>query len=116
MSAREWQRVQSAIWHLVELDGGPVLAHVEVTLELRDGRQMFGMGGVNRYFGSYVHDGERFETPRIASERKAGPVDAMTQEARFLELLDAVDTIRLEDDQLVLLVEGRGVLRFVAGP
>ena len=116
MGAGTWRRIQGTTWHLSESEGKPALEGIEVVLELKPGRQLFGNGGVNAYFGTYEHDGSTFSTPRLASERKAGPPDAMRQEARYLGLLDRATSARVEEDALVLGADGTVLLRFVPGP
>jgi len=110
--SRDWRYVQGIEWRLAELEGRSALEDVEVTLRLEGDRQIVGLGGVNRYFGSFAREGRRFAIAGVASTRMAGPRHSLEQERLYLALLERVDGFLVEEGRLTLLEGDRAVLGF----
>ena len=109
-----WSDVVARPWRLVTIDGQPVSADSPAMLTLEGESQILGNGGVNRFFGTYERVGRRgFRCGKLARTRQAGPPELMREEARFLELLGYADGIRVDGDELALLIAGEPVLLFV---
>jgi putative lipoprotein len=89
-------------WRVVEIAGEPVADGVSPTLAIDAESGISGSGGCNRYFGNAEIDGERITMGEIGATRMACPEPAMGEEQRYLKALDAVDSWRLEADELML--------------
>ena len=109
-----WSHVVARPWRLVAIEGEPVSAGSPARLTLEGESQIVGNGGVNRFFGTYERVGRTgFRCGRLALTRQAGPPELMREEARLVELLAYADGIRVDGDELVLLLAGEPVLLFV---
>lgn len=113
-----WQRIVTARWQLVELDGRSVVQDPAIVLQLEGESRLFGEAGDSRYFGSYQRIGRTgFRAGRIAGTHSAGASELREEERRYLDLLERADEVRLTKDEegpvLELLDEGRVSLRFV---
>lgn len=75
----------------------------EITIGFsNDGKQFFGNGGVNRYFGSYSVSGNKLDLKNAGSTMMMGPRELMAAESEFLQFLENVQTFKLEGNKLTL--------------
>lgn len=110
--------LENSYWKLTRLRGDPVIVPPELRephlrLTGRDARAE-GFGGCNRFFASYLLDGERLEFSAPGSTRKACP-PGWSMEPAFFSVLAEVRRWRIVRDHLDLL-DGSGnvVARFEA--
>jgi copper homeostasis protein (lipoprotein) len=98
-------------WRLVELEGKPVPA----TLQLDSAsRRAAGTSGINRYTAGYEVSGSAMKFATGASTRMAGPAAAMAVEDTYLKALGSVSSWSVVGNQLELKSADRTVLRFQA--
>jgi len=109
--------MEETLWTLKELRGSPVtvpaneMKPVTLTMEAKEKRAA-GLGGVNRYRGTYVVDGAELKFSPFISTRMAGPPAAMAFEQAYLAALEEVNGWRVRGRTLELLAEGKVVARF----
>jgi heat shock protein HslJ len=105
-------------WSLQELEGQPLDSAARFkppTLMLASaGSQVSGYAGCNRMAGSYTLRPGTLEFGPLAMTRMACP--AMDLETRFSAMMGAVRQYRVEENQLVLLADGRVLARFDPAP
>lgn len=106
-------------WQLSEIDGTQVVqddVKDMVYLNFNPDKSLDGFGGCNRITGTYLIQGDVVLFNRGAMTRLACR-EGMDAENRLLDLLDAAETYRIEDDMLMLMDQNEQVrARFVAGP
>lgn len=115
--------LEKTYWRLVEVEGKPVLSatgarvpHVQFDPAKK---RVTGYSGVNGFFGGYDLSGEALRMPRLASTRRAGPLELMELESAFLKALAATRSYRITADELELLDSSGRVLarlKAVANP
>lgn len=74
---------------------------VQPQFSLVDGT-VTGNGGVNSFNGSYELSGTDISFGPLASTKMAGPPDAMDQEMRFLQALEAAAHLEVRDENMTL--------------
>jgi uncharacterized lipoprotein YbaY/heat shock protein HslJ len=104
-------------WKLVSLNGAvikPVADQKEahMTLQAQDNR-LLGFGGCNRFFGSYVHDGENLSFSGMGSTMMACP-EGMETEQAFLLALGKTNRAVISGEFLELFQDQRKLARFEA--
>ncbi|MBW3666577.1 MAG: META domain-containing protein [Actinobacteria bacterium] len=94
------------------LHGEPIelLASHPVTLDLGEG-SIGGTAACNGYQGEYRVSGPEFELVEglAVTEMACGPEEVMTTERRYLDALLAVDTVSLDNGELILSGAGSDV-------
>ena len=107
--------VEGTTWKLDELAGERVPDGVEVTLRF-DGASVEGNGGCNQYSGAATFaDGAVAIGPELMSTLMACEGPAGEIEGEYLEALPMTTAFVVQDDRLVLSVEGdEPVLSFSA--
>ncbi len=97
--------VEQQIWVLESFAGEsmPVdsVPGVMSQFSLADGT-VTGNGGVNSFNGTYELSGEDISFGPLASTRMSGPPDAMEQETRFLQALEAAAHLVVRDEKMTL--------------
>jgi heat shock protein HslJ len=78
-------------WRIVEVDGQPVAG--DATIAFGDEGRVFGKSVVNRYFGTYVVDGDAVTVGPLGSTMMAGPPEAMAEEQLVLRALEGTLTV-----------------------
>lgn len=101
-------------WQLFELDGQKVETSGRIpTLMLdKDGKTMFGFGGVNRFSGEYTYSAPSIQLDPGAMTMMAGPDDVMRLETRFLQALMTVNRSSMFEGELQLMRGEKVVARF----
>jgi heat shock protein HslJ len=101
-------------WALQSLGGNPLLAGstVDLSLGLDVQGRLGGSSGCNRYFGSYAVSGTALSTSRMGMTLMACDPDVMTQESRYVGLLEQASTYRLAGSQLDIVSRDGSILRF----
>jgi len=98
-------------WRVVEIDGEPTDAEIDITLEIAEDGAVSGRGGCNRYFGTAetpADGGLRFG--EIGATRMACPDPMMDHETRYFAALARVSGFILEDATLALTAPDGGAL------
>ena len=89
-------------WKLVSLNGDPVLAGTELTIEFKDG-QAAGFSGCNSFGGAYEQSGESLKFGELAMTLMACLDNGvMDQESAYMAALGAVDTVKVGENTLTL--------------
>jgi len=100
-------------WVCVSIEGEPMEAGADVTLQWKKGGKLVGNGGVNRLFAGWSSmGGAAVSFSEIGMTRRAGPLAHMKQETRFVSALEAVDQAYRLDGGLQLFGGGRMLLQF----
>ncbi|MBN1642098.1 MAG: META domain-containing protein [Anaerolineae bacterium] len=106
-------------WVLVELDGQPVLAGVEVTARFVNGNEIGGSAGCNSYGGAFRADpaAGRFATDRLAQTEMAclSPDGVMEQERAYMDALQDAAAYRVVEGRLEIQ-DAKGDTRLVYEP
>lgn len=92
-------------WNVVAIDLAPVPAGIRPTLR-RDGQQIGGNGGCNRFGGAVRIAGDRLTIGALVSTRMACSEPAMRVEARLHDALGRVDGARGTPGGTVELTSG----------
>ena len=72
-----------------------------------EGGRVAGLGGCNRFGGTYDHDGDRLSFSPLAATRMACPGEVMKVEQAFFDMLANVRQAKVEGSSL-LLFDGAG--------
>ncbi|MEX1660195.1 META domain-containing protein [Thioclava sp. 15-R06ZXC-3] len=100
----------NVIWEVTEIAGQPVPANVEVTLTHPEKGLIAGNSGCNRYNGRISNQGGRVRVGELVGTRMACPADVMAVEGAFHSNIARVDEVKIEDDRLQLMVDGKPVI------
>lgn len=95
-------------WVVEDIAGGGVIDHSRTTLLFAADGTLAGLAGCNRYSTRYDAQGWSLSVGAIAATRKACPPALMDQEARFLDLLAAVQRFAIADDGALVLTAAGG--------
>lgn len=96
-----------AQWVVEDVAGGGSVDGARVTATLADGR-VAGRSGCNRYGGSYSHAGSVLKVGPLAGTRMACPPALMGFETRFLAVLGAATSARLDATGALILATPNG--------
>ena len=78
-----------------------------------EGGRVAGLGGCNRFGGTYDHDGDRLSFSPLAATRMACPGEVMKVEQAFFDMLAKVKGMTLTGETLELLDgDGKALARF----
>lgn len=83
----------------------------EITLSFKDD-QVFGNGGVNRYFGKYKAKRGKITIKYLASTKMAGPKKMMEKEQDYLAKLNDVTKYKIKKDELTLTTSKGDTLKY----
>jgi heat shock protein HslJ len=90
-------------WRLVEIDGHPPIAGTTLTAIFSEDARVAGSAGCNRYFGRANAVTGRMQVGPLGSTLMACEVNGvMSQEQRFLELLQAASSYSVVGEELRL--------------
>jgi len=108
------QGLTGTTWRLESLAGEAVLDRVQATLVIQEGK-VSGKGSCNSFFGPVTIEGDNISLGPLGSTRMACPETVSTQEAKYLEALQAAERFTLEGSTLSIHSRGKEApLRFVA--
>ena len=97
-------------WRLVSIDGQPPIEGTTLTAIFSEDARVAGSAGCNRYFGRADAETGRMRVGPLGSTLMACEANGvMTQEQRFLELLQAASSYSVIGDQLRLGPSGSTV-------
>jgi heat shock protein HslJ len=97
-------------WRLVSIDGQPPIEGTTLTAIFSEDARVAGSAGCNRYFGRANAETGRMLVGPLGSTLMACEANGvMTQEQRFLELLQAASSYSVIGDQLRLGPSGSTV-------
>ncbi len=109
--------LEDTTWALLELNGKTITVKVKDKapyLELNSKKaSAYGLGGCNRFFGSYETSGHRLSLGAMGATRMACP-EGMDQEQEFLTALGSVTRYEIHGSKLLLFASKALVARFEA--
>jgi len=98
-------------WTVVEIDGQPIVAGSNVTLNFDSDGRLNGSASCNRYFSTFSLTGEGLTISNAGLSNMMCDQPLMDQEARFLELIAATTRFEIgEDGALVLRTDERALV------
>ena len=100
-------------WTVESIGERPVIDNSSAYLEFAADDRVGGNASCNRFTGGYTLSGAQLIFTQAASTRMMCPPALMEQEERFLESLERVAEVKLENGRLALL-DGDGNLLFRA--
>ncbi|MDX8335057.1 MULTISPECIES: META domain-containing protein [Cetobacterium] len=77
-----------------------------------DEHNFYGFSGLNNYFGRYERKGNKIKLEKLGSTLMAGPDKVMKMESEYLEKLDNVQSVRVEDDILIFTLKDGSTLSY----
>ena len=103
--------LEGTSWKAIEINGEPTLEDYAITMDFTVD-QIGGKASCNSYFASYTLKGDKLSIgPAGTTLMACLDQAAMNQEHLFLTSLDKVETVSLENGQLVLhLGDGGSIL------
>lgn len=102
-------------WTLLSLGGALIEGPQPPTLSFSDGRAA-GFAGCNQFFATVTREDDATKLTAIGSTRMYCAGAPMETEARYLAMLGAMNSFRLEGDTLVLLDSaGQEIARYGRG-
>ena len=113
-SARPRTEIRGVEWSAVDVNGIPVAGGRMPTLRLERDKSASGNGGCNSFTSNYrMRRDSRIEFGVIATTEIACPGAIGEQEARYLSILDSVETYsRYGDGSLSLIAPDGRAIRF----
>lgn len=100
------QIVDGKMWKVERLDGSSLVSEDEITLLFEKSGQFYGVGGCNRYFGSWKADATTLSFGNMGSTKMMCRPDVVEQEDKFFLLLSQVTSPRIDENgRLVLSTE-----------
>ena len=105
-------RLGTGSWRAADVNGAPLVAGSNLTLELGPENRVSGSSGCNRYSGTYSFSSrERIRFSALSSTRMACAPDIMQQEQSFLAILGNLESYSLYGDGSLSLIatDGRAV-------
>lgn len=113
--------IMGLTWSVVGLEGAPMAIPPDrekpwLKLEA-EGKRVTGMGGVNRFSGTYTLEGGALKFSPLMATKMAGPPALNELETRFLGLMQRVTGWQLTTGNYLELLAGTQVIaRFSAQP
>ena len=89
-------------WQPTRLGTSAVPAKPESYVQFRVQGRLAGLGGCNRFMGSYKLDGDKIAIGPLASTQMACPDPAMKQERAFVSALQDAKTFKREKGTMIL--------------
>ncbi|MFA5629896.1 MAG: META domain-containing protein [Porticoccaceae bacterium] len=96
--------LQGEQWRVVSLDGNPVVADSEITINFVDDGLIAGSASCNWYSGQYQVKGDGLGISELVSTRRACQPPLMEQEAAFLKKLPGIDRFDFNSEGQLLLL------------
>lgn len=103
-------------WELVELQGKPVVAHDNFFLMFNaEENRVSGRGDCNSLAGSYTStEAGKLQMTHVASTRMFCP--NQSEEDAFMQMLETIDSFKIDGDLLMLLSKGKLIAILKATP
>ncbi len=95
-------------WIVTAMDGDPPLPDRPVTIAFGEDNRISGQSSCNRYTGPCTTDGDKINVGPLAGTRMFCGEALMTQEQRFLDLLQAAQRWETPADGLLVLHGDKG--------
>ncbi len=109
--------LENTYWVLTELDGKPIATINEAkklhVLLNPVTKTASGFAGCNQFTGEYTIDGKKLSLKNVASTRMFCQ-ETMTQETRFLQILQEVDEFKIKEHELFLSKGDQQLAKFQA--
>ncbi|MEJ2411834.1 MAG: META domain-containing protein [Anaerolineales bacterium] len=95
--------LQGTSWTLKNYSGKDLIPGSEMTATFEDGK-ISGAASCNRYFASYITEGETLIIEGLAWTEMAclDPEGIMAQESEIMRMLGAAESYQIQGDQLVI--------------
>ena len=90
-------------WTVEDISGRGVIDDARATLVFGSDGRVSGDTSCNRYFADYRVDGAKLSIGQAGVTRRACAPALMDQERRFLEVLNAVDSFRIDPTRTLIL-------------
>ena len=74
--------------------------------------ELSGKSGVNNYFGGYKVNGKKISVSKLAVTAMAGSNEKMDLEQDYLDILENVKRIELQNDKLIMKTDLGEILTF----
>lgn len=97
--------IEGKDWLAEDIQGGGVIDNAQTTLTVADDGSVSGSAGCNRFMTKAVVKGDAVSFGPVTATYMQCPPALMTQERKFLDLLEKVRTYRIETGKLVLIDE-----------
>lgn len=103
MAAAAQQGLAGSEWRPLTVAGQPFPEGVEAFVQFGADGRLTGLGGCNRFSGSYSIDGDNLTIGPVAATRMACPEPAMAAEAALFAAFDAAASFSRDEADLNLL-------------
>lgn len=90
-------------WVAEDIAGEPVMDRVRSSLVFAEDGRLSGLAGCNRLSGSFSLSGDALEIGPLGLTRRGCPPAVMDQERRFVDALDGVERVELDERGWLLL-------------
>lgn len=90
-------------WVVEDINNQGIIDSSRVTLNFTDEGRVAGEASCNRYFAGYSVDGQTLKIEQAASTMMACPEALMTQERRFLDALQGVHSLTIDNTGALVL-------------
>ena len=90
-------------WRPSQIGSSAVAPDSKVFVQFKNGGELAGNGGCNRFFGRYKITGDAIEIGPLGATKMACPEPAMALETRFLAALEAARLWHRDRTSLILL-------------
>lgn len=104
------QKIVNTQWKLVKISDDDV-SKKGITLNISKD-ELSGKSGVNNYFGGYKVNGKKISVSKLAVTAMAGSTEKMDLEQDYLDILENVKRIELQNDKLIMKTDLGEILTF----
>lgn len=103
-------------WKVTAMGGVAIVSGSEPEITFKEGGELGGTTGCNRFFGTYTQSGGVLATSGLGMTKMACPGPRMAQEAAFTAILGGETAVSLEEPGGKLKVTGANGVSFTAEP
>lgn len=103
-------------WKVTAMGGVAIVSGSEPEITFKEGGELAGTTGCNRFFGKYTQSGGVLTTSGLGMTKMACPGPRMAQEAAFTGIMSGETNVSLEEPGGKLKVTGANGVSFTAGP
>ena len=104
------QKIVNTQWKLVKISDDDVSKRGIILNISKD--ELSGKSGVNNYFGGYKVNGKKISVSKLAVTAMAGSTEKMDLEQDYLDILENVKRIELQNDKLIMKTDLGEILTF----